>query len=386
MRRQVCVLLAAVLAAGTAHAGEDLNNRNVRWPYYPGLERVIRSFEVPYNAWYTIQAIVPKGKKFIVQIGCKMRPGATIAFLGDVRRYEPYPAYGQDNNSAGEASDYMYGKTGSQNDTYAYGEIESEPFGPQGVAEPEHRKHLGSGPRHLAVAEFGFSALAHGNNKKSLVTETVVCTTDAGAYNTHIHTTADKGVKILGEAWGPGVSPWIYDRDFDGGTVVRAGAGAGPNLGVGPHALVEVNRSKSVRFKRAAGAMFVDAVSYHSPATVDVPVPNSVLKIIGPDRQWNGISSGGGTVTGPLGVDKGNYGARRLFFAGLNPGHWRFEIQTFLAAMWWGPFVGEGNYLGLVTYDADFPPCSRTRVQWVEKDRRKVCGPGPAKMKHARTR
>lgn len=377
MNRKLGAIVAACICVATIAPVPESQAAST-WPFNPPYRHKIRSFATPANNWYAITFELPTDASISTQIGCRARPGITSVAAWKMATIEDL-----DGNNLDEFFSGSFGR--SWNESRVYVGARGEEVGSQGTWREETRGEGTPAGQWGGLAD-GVNGAAYSETLRH--TWLLFCTSDGGGmYNTRINISATKPIKVVAESWGRGVRKIIFNQDFEGGRSVGAGAttrDVEPGLIVAADAAAAADLTRTVKFNRAATAIFLPGDAYPAANVLVVPPLSTLVSIKTKDKPW-WTTMRGGTV---LGDSDTYYTLGRNAIAGLDPGTYQFKIDAFVAAQ-----VIQGNggvvplltgsdpMVALMTVDADFPPCSRSKVQWREKDGHRVCGPGPWRMK-----
>lgn len=371
--RSAAVLAAAVLltAGGLPGAFAD--------PFAdPSLENppanLIRSLSTPRHLWYAITYDLPANDEVLVRMRATVDAGWTAKFCGSLSAL-PGP------NLALGSTILTPARDGSGDDQMFVG-VESEGTSDV-IVEPEPTMRGGR------VRRMCFSRVAAGPDDATVRrSEVFFFAADTPVRDVALTVHADPGVRIVAESWGTGGVQVVRDSAFSGGSRAASGYRERVSGYRDPVVSFDSNASRDRTFvrtyQRSASAWFVagyhqthQAASYSNFA--------ALLSVKGPGRPIGTYR--GDPVTGE---DDVTYTIGNTYFAGLEPGTYRYKIDALLAARLDTALVGVEALMGrtgtdpwvvLATLDADMPPCARSRTIWHARDGHRVCGPGPWRMK-----
>lgn len=351
------------------------------FPWIKPHARVLRTLEAKANYWYAVTLEGPREAHAVIALGGTGLPGGALtANVG----FKYLPELTAQTFSFGSGG-------GGPREVPAFAEVRVD--GVDTIVVGEEYGRGPGGDRRGGVAMHGSLWAFNGRRDAPPTIRTSFLwfmTSDSGIRDVGVHLSADPGVKVIAESWGRGVNRLLVDGDFrDGG--YRAAANAA-RVGA---AVADLKMRRTVTFQRSASALFFPGMmGYYGP--IGVPEQHAVMSVKSRHRAWKSTIAEDGSIDGNearslkhktidgeqipvVGEEDRYYSTGENYFAGLPPGSYEFTIEAFAAAQ--GPFVGMEPYVALLTIDADGPACTFTRVQWREKDGRKVCGPGPWRMK-----
>lgn len=386
MNKRVGAILAACLCVASIAPGPSVQAEGNNWPFMKPLKYKLRSLGSAKNFWYSITLEGPREAGLLYQIGTQSRPGL-VFFSGAEFRTEP--------DVDGDYSVFGWGDGASveQPIVHAYGQadgVQTFSVGQQYNGSPGRRPDW-------ADRRGGFGSPGTLDRFDEGGTEPIVrvsllisLTANNGTHNTAVDFSTDSPkVRVIAESWGYEVHKLITDKDFDGGgnRVVGSVSATG---GTGVGAVAAVKLRKVLRFKRSAFALFFPGSMNWGFSPVGIPSQHALWSVKSRSRPWESSLDGSrargwsvqldGQEIPAVGEEDRYYTTGENFIASNPPGTYEFTIEAFAAAgVAW--VAGMRQFVVLMALDADSPACSSSKVQWREKDGRKVCGPGPWRMK-----